>query len=218
MACFSRLDRAIRRWRARPNGSRKNEAASAHQALRIAAVDRDIGAVNEGGAIGGEEQRQVRDFLGRPTRPSGVMRRKASSADASADDGASPPRILSSRSVRIGPGLMPDDADTGFRTFVGERLGEMIQRSVGGTADHVITARIQCRRADDVDDHAAAVGLHRWQDRARHPHIAEKLEPPVVEPGLVVEFEEFAGTGAAGVIDQDIDAAEAFDAIIRRTA
>src|ERR1700722_9502182 len=64
MACCSRLGRATRRWRAPPNGSRKNRARLAHQTLSVAAVNRDVGAMDESGAGGGEEEDEVGDFFG----------------------------------------------------------------------------------------------------------------------------------------------------------
>src|SRR5581483_11533010 len=82
------------------------------------------------------------------------------------------------------------------------------ERGVDGSADHEAGRGPERAGADHVDDHAAAARLHDRDDLARHPHVAEKLQRPVLHPGFVAELEEFARTGAAGVVDQDIDAAE----------
>ena len=83
----------------------------------------------------------------------------------------------------------------------------MVERGVDGAPDHKTRRRAQRAGADHVDDYAAAAFFHQRNDFAGHPHVAEELERPVFHPRFIAELQELAGAGAAGVVDQDIDAA-----------
>ncbi len=52
-------------------------------------------------------------------------------------------------------------------------------------------------------------GLEQRPEQPRQPHRGEILQRKAVEEGLVRQFEEVAGAGAPGVVDQDVAALEA---------
>src|SRR5580658_9346908 len=180
-----------------------------HQARVRAAVDRDVGAVDERGTLGGEEQDQIGDFLGL----AGPLERRHPLVDLV--ETAAARGTLGEQAQALGedgPGIDPDHAHADPCALLGKRLGEMVERGVGRPAHHVARGRAQSAGADHVDDHAAELALHLRQHFARHPDIAEKFKRPVVEPILVADLAELSGTRAARVVHQDIDAAVSLDA------
>src|SRR5918911_603707 len=61
----------------------------------------------------------------------------------------------------------------------------------------------------DVDDAAPAPLLHLRPDQARESDGGEELQIEVLAPDLVRDLLEGQRSGRAGVVDQDIDLAEA---------
>src|SRR6202046_5962533 len=57
-----------------------------------------------------------------------------------------------------------------------------------------------------------SLALHHRQNFAPHPHVAEELEVPVLEPFGVGELLEIARPRAARIVHQDVDFAERLDA------
>src|SRR5438874_93514 len=183
--------------------------ASGVDAARRAAVHRDADARDERGARGGQEAHDVGDVLGRrdPAELVGRFRGRAHLADGLA-------RRLRLLLHQLIPALRARgrrrhgrDEDAALRAEVGEPLGEIHERRVGCAAREIGRRRVARGRPGDVDDAAAALGLHDREHGARHANVAHELEAPVVEPLGVRDLEEAAAADRAGVVDEHVDAA-----------
>src|ERR671918_1343915 len=91
------------------------------------------------------------------------------------------------------------DEDVVRRALVGQRLGEVEEGGVGSAADHVVLHRLHASDTDDVDDAAAPASHQVREHLAGHADVAEELELPAVEPGLVGERQERAALRGAGI-------------------
>src|SRR6266508_854522 len=98
---------------------------------------------------------------------------------------------------------------------ISQGLGEVDQRRIGGAAHHIRRRRIPRRRAHHVDDAPTALPLHVREHLTRHPNIAQQLEAPAAQPFIVRRREEVAALDGPGIIDQDVEPAEARDRLGR---
>lgn len=154
-----------------------------YQARIRPTVDSDVGAVNKSGACGGQEQDQIGNFF-----------RLSDSAHW---------RHFLERFFLVGTpwskgrneflqpfrenrtGVDANNPHAVFYAFVGERFGEMVDRDIGGPTDHIASHRLEAPSASHVDNDAGALLVHLREHLARHSHIAEKLERPVIYPGFI---------------------------------
>src|SRR5258706_1113286 len=84
----------------------------------------------------------------------------------------------------------------------------MIERGIGGAADHITAHRLEGPRADDVDDYPIPLLLHKWEHFTRHAHVTKELERPIFCPRIIRQRQEIAWTSTTGIVDQNIDATE----------
>jgi hypothetical protein len=99
------------------------------------------------------------------------------------------------------------DPDAVAQPQLSQRFGEVGDCGIDRAADHEIGARRLRRAADDVD-HGPLRVLEQRPERARQPHVGVELERKAVFPGRIVELEEIAALGRAGIVDQDVEPAE----------
>ena len=92
----------------------------------------------------------------------------------------------------------------------------MIQRGIRGAAHHISCRGNQTAGADDVDDDSAFALRHPRHRRARHPHVAEKLQLEIELPVVIGDFLKITRARAAGIVYQDVDAAEFLNSLDRR--
>ena len=100
------------------------------------------------------------------------------------------------------------------RELVRERLGH---RHAGGARHrgrHAVAARRLGADVEHVDDAAPAPLLHLRRDQTNHADRREQLLLKVVMQDLVGELLERRGARGAGVVDQDVDLAEAFHRLV----
>ena len=112
------------------------------------------------------------------------------------------------RSVSTEPGLIHVDLHAVALAEVGQRLHEGELRADHRRADHVVGDRGAAADAADGDDRAAA-GLEQRPRRAAEPDLGEELQREARLPVGVGQLEEIAAPGGAGVVDQDVEPAEA---------
>ena len=89
-----------------------------------------------------------------------------------------------------------------------QRLGEIEQRGVGHAAAEHVRVRLFSGAADRVDDAAPLLRLHHRIDQTDGAHETEQLRLELVLHFIVVEDREAAGIHRAGIVDENIDAAE----------
>ena len=92
--------------------------------------------------------------------------------------------------------------------FGRERLGEIEQRGIGHAAAEHVRVRLLAGAADRVDDAAPLLRLHHRIDQPDRAHEAEQLGLELVLQLVVVEHREAAGIHRAGIVDENVDAAE----------
>ena len=90
-----------------------------------------------------------------------------------------------------------------------QRLGERRHRRAQRVRQHEPFDRLLHRNRRDVDDAAAAARLHVRNRAAAQPDDAEEQRVDGVDPRALVQRHERAGRRAAGVGDEDVEAAEA---------
>jgi hypothetical protein len=106
-----------------------------------------------------------------------------------------------------GAGVDGVDADAVGDAAVGEGLGEEHEGGVDGAAEGELGARGAATDAGDVDDGAA--GLDEvGPGGAAESGGAVEFQFEAVVPVLIGEGEEVAAPGSAGVVDDEVDAAE----------
>ena len=102
-----------------------------------------------------------------------------------------------------------DDIDVDAVTFaeLRQRLGEIAHRRIDRSADREIGAGRARRAAADIDDKTLR-RLEQRPEQPAHAHAAEQFQRIAVEPGIVRQVDEIAGTGRARRADQNVAAVE----------
>src|SRR5262249_52907043 len=94
-----------------------------------------------------------------------------------------------------------------------ELLAEHADRGVAGAARRVQRNRL-LGRAGDVDDAAAAAPSQVRNRRLRAADVTEQLAVDRVDEGLVRQVDERPEGGSPGVVDQDVEAAQALGRLL----
>ena len=90
---------------------------------------------------------------------------------------------------------------------IGEALGKGGDGGIDRTADGEPLLRLASAGSGDRHQRPAAL-LEERPGRAREAHMREELEGVTVFPVGVGQGEEIAALGSAGVVDEDVEAAE----------
>ena len=177
-----------------------------------AAVEIDAGAGDVARRGRGQKRDHVRDLLGVADAAErnvlGHFRVQRFHVDA-ALRGA--PLVLAGAHQADADGV---DQDALRRVLLGQRLGQRETCGARHGGGHRARARLLGADVGDVDDATAAGPLHVRDGEPRQAHGGEQLEIEIGLPGGVVHGLEFACRRSAGVVDQNVDAAEAAQGLV----
>src|SRR5262245_31605116 len=172
---------------------------------RMAAIDVERGAADEGGAVGREIDDRLCHFRGLAGAAGGELGVQLRPSVLVAEEPLGPRHDVRQVPARNGrPRIDCDHAHAVAHAFPAQALREHVEGDVGHAAGNVAVVGIAGGRADDIDDDAAPARAHARIDDARKIDVAEELDVPRLAPRFAVDLLQRAGGNIAGVIDQDV--------------
>src|SRR4051812_347672 len=103
------------------------------------------------------------------------------------------------------------DADVVVANFLHQRFAERVQARLGRAVRRAAGERVLAGQAADVDDPAAAAAAHLGNRGARAVEDAAQVRVDHLAPVLDAHVAGVGEAADAGVVDQDVDRAEALD-------
>ncbi len=102
------------------------------------------------------------------------------------------------------------DGDAVGAEIEGAGAGEADEGGFAGAVNVALEAAADAEDAGDVDDAAPLAGFHAGDDGAGEGHDGGEVHLDVAVPDFVGDFVDGLGIVDAGVVDEDVDLAEAF--------
>ena len=118
-------------------------------------------------------------------------------------------------SVGAKPGQHRVDADAEARQLHGAAAGEGVDRALRGGVVRLADPAALAHHRRDVDDHAVALAHEVGERGLRAVEDAAEVDPHHVEPVVRLHVVDQRVLGDAGVVDQDVQAAELLDRLLR---
>src|SRR5580700_3773672 len=179
------------------------------QCRYLAAVEIDGRAVHPGGARGYQESDHIGDVLDFAEAGdakaaahflAGFLLRPAGAVHLGLDAPPQPVGLDHARMDAV-------DLHAVVLAAIGHAFGEGGNRGIDGRADGEFFGRLAPAGAADRDDRAAPL-LEQRPSGAGEPHMGEEFARVAVFPIGVGEIEEIAALGGAGIVDENVEAAE----------
>ena len=162
------------------------------------------------GAIGHQERDEVGDLLRRAGAAQRIGAREAGRRGR-AIDAALAHLLGDQRGQQVGLDVLRAhgvDADVVARDRIGDRFGHRHHGRIGDAGRKAVRMRMARRLPDDVDDAPVALAFHDRQHRLDHREEAEHLVAQLLLQDRRRRGLDRAADVRAGVVDQNVDAAE----------
>src|SRR5262249_41295216 len=172
---------------------------------RMAAIDVERGAADEGGAVGREIDDRLCHFRGLAGAAGGELGVQLRPSVLISEEALGPRHDVRQVPARNGrPRIDRDHAHAVAHALPTQALREHVEGDVGHAARDVAVVGIAGGRTHDIDDDAAPSRAHARIDGAREIDVAEELDVPRLAPGLAVDLRERTGGNVACIVDQDV--------------